>query len=156
MLAAAVAAGIDVSPRTMAIPGAPGYPETKDIVLARVLCEAAGVGLEIVEPVMSVPPARSGALLGLLSPGAISLELAVQAAFARPLSAGEEPIEIVQTGHCGEVARAYYGVAEGEDAAALTDRLLSRGMPSVPRPLLSRDGKALTAHSSPTGSSGNW
>ncbi len=59
VLAAAVAAGIDVSPRTMAIPGAPGYPETKDIVLARVLCEAAGVGLEIVEPVMSVPPARS-------------------------------------------------------------------------------------------------
>lgn len=142
VFAAAVAAGIDVSPRTMAIPGASGYPQTKDILLARALCEAAGVGLEIVEPVRSVPPARSGALLGLLSPGAISLELAVQAAFARPLSASEKPIEIVQTGHCGEVARAYYGVAEGEDAA-LTDRLLSRAMPSVPRPLLSRDGKAL-------------
>ena len=142
VFAAAVAAKIDVSPRTMTIPGAPGYPETKDILLARALCEAAGVGHEIIEPVRAVPPARSGALLGLLSPGASSLELAAQAAFARTLNAGE-PIEIVQTGHCGEVARAHYGVSEGEDAAALTDRLVSRVMPSVPRPLLSRDGKAI-------------
>lgn len=143
VLAAALAAGCELRARTMAIPGLPGYPETRDVVLARALCARAGLAHELIEPVPLLPPAEQPALLGVLSPGTISLELAAQAAFARPIPGVCEPIEIVQTGHGGEVARTYYGIVRDPTVETVTERLVSRTMPAVPRPLLSPAGKSI-------------
>ena len=143
VLAAALAAGCELRVRTMAIPGLTGYPETRDVVLARTLCAREGLAHMLIEPVPLPPPTEQASLLSVMSPGTISLELAALGAFAWSIPGRCEPIEIVQTGHGGEVARTYYGIVRDPTVENVTARLVSRTMPTLPQPLLSLAGKSL-------------
>ena len=145
ILAAALRAGLDFSAMTVAMPWAPGWPETDDVRRGRALSQRVGVPHErvIVGPQASVfeDPQASARTLALVAP----LPLSQYDAMTLPSRLPPGPLEALHMGLGGELARAYFGLGDGLDAAGLTRRLLSIVMPRPPEPLLSADGRQLVA-----------
>lgn len=122
--AAATAAGVRFQPTTVAFPHVAGYPDTPDVVVARRVCAALGLTLEVSDPVQAVydDPMRVLRAMSHRSPGTQSLADATTLQLDRV----DEPLPIVHLGLGGEYARAFYGSGRGLDRTSLPAALLDR------------------------------
>jgi hypothetical protein len=132
VLAGALRAGIAFD----AVTG--GAPESPDVLSARAVCEAAGIGHELVpadphgDPWAT--PAEAARVLGLTTSGTASLGDA--AGF--PLGPREGPPVLWHSGQGGEIARGYYRAAAGRDRDAVVaglERLFCGRRPGRAGPL---------------------
>ncbi len=132
VLAGALRAGIPFE----AVTG--GAPDSPDVVAARAVCEAAGIGHELLpadphgDPWST--PIEAARVLGLTTSGTASLGDA--AGF--PLGRVEGPPALWHSGQGGEIARGYYRAAAGRDRdAVLTglERLFCGRRPGRSEPL---------------------
>jgi hypothetical protein len=112
VFAAALNDGLEFSARTVADPQVAGFPDTPDVVVARSLCNQAGVRhvVRIREPGASL--ASRLRILRLISPGTVALGEIGRI----PVGESEDPIEIDIGGQGGELARDYYHLG-GYDAS---------------------------------------
>jgi len=132
VLAGALRAGIAFDAVTG---GAPGSP---DVVTARAVCDAAGIGHELLPPNPHgdpwSTPVEAARVLGLTTSGTASLGDA--AGF--PLGPGEGPPALWHSGQGGEIARGYYRAAAGRDRDAVVaglERLFCGRRPGRSEPL---------------------
>lgn len=140
--AGALRAGVDFTGSTKAFPGQDDYPDTPDVVVARRLCQAAGVPHEVLRwegarhPLAD--PDRAVRILGVAGPGTVSLG----DSFELPVGSPADRLPLVHGGQGAESARAFFGAGEGPTGDELGDRLLGILMPSYPPPIAGREGQA--------------
>jgi hypothetical protein len=117
VLAAALAAGLDVTATTGAVAG------SRDLEIGRALAGAAGVTHE------QIADDRHGGLPGDWRQAAELLELTAAGtstladAAGYPFGARPGPLPVWHSGQGGEIARSYYGLGDGLSRDALVDRL---------------------------------
>jgi hypothetical protein len=139
VLAAALAAGLDIE----AVTG--GAPDDPDVTVAERLCRIAGVPHSLLpaDPHgnMWSDHRRAARIVRLTGGGTASL--ADAAGF--PLGPREGPLPLWHSGQGGEIGRAYYGTGEGLDAAGIASRLYDAFTARRPhrRELLSAAGREL-------------
>ena len=146
VFAAALHAGTVFEPRILV--GSASSHESPDVQTARIVSESMGRSLAV-ESSRSVSRVIDAArILRLTAPGTLSLDLAY-AALNRPPGSGlcdehtrDTPLELVHSGHAGELARAYYGPG-GSDHRAVARSLYRQVTHAWPRPPLSREGNHL-------------
>ena len=117
VLAAALAAGIDFTTTTGAVPG------SRDLEIGTALADAAGVTHEQIagDPGGTLPGdwRRAAELLELTAAGTSTLADAA----GYPFGPRPGPLPVWQSGQGGEIARTYYGLGDGLSRDALVDRL---------------------------------
>ncbi|MFN8176289.1 MAG: hypothetical protein U0T02_14600 [Solirubrobacteraceae bacterium] len=103
--------------------GTAGAADHPDATIGRMLCDRLGRPFSVLRVDGYVDrlgePRRAAALVSALSGGTITLSDA--AGF--PAGVAPDPLPIWHTGQGGEIARRYYGVAGGEDADSIAERL---------------------------------
>lgn len=139
VLAAALSAGVDFTATTG------GTDDAPDVRAGRRLAELAGVAHELIagDPHGSVWSdwRRAAGVLALTESGTATLADAE----GFPLGARDGPLPIWHSGQGGEIARAYYGSGEGQDAGGLTELLARSFLGRRPgrEDVLSDEGRAL-------------
>jgi hypothetical protein len=136
VLAAAMEAGIDFRTHTSALAGLPGYPDTEDVVIARMISEELGVEHEVRTPEAGLDAGQALGILSLASPGTISL-----GDLGRPVIRDRgAPLPLVHSGLGGEISRSFYGLGEGMRPSELKKKLHDDTVKVWPRSLLSEAG----------------
>lgn len=138
VLAAVARQGLPARTSTVAFPEQVGYPETPDVAVGRQVAERLG----LVHEATVIPPTAPGftdleriaGIVAKVAPGTLSLQDTLT--FNPDQDAAGVP-EIVVSGLGGELARAFFHLGEGTDAASITKALMRRttGWSTRPTPL---------------------
>ena len=131
IFAAAVAAGIEFNALSFAFPNTPGFPDTRDVVVARQVARACDRPLTVEVPRVGSGVRRTARILRLVSDGLVSVGTTGSLTLPEP----HVPLPVFLSGQAGDFSRAYY-TSDDVRAEKLAEFLYRRAVPAFPKPLV--------------------
>lgn len=131
VFAAAVAADLEFTARTIAFPGAAGYPNTPDVVVSREVVEALDRTRHVHEPPKASGVRRSAKLMRQASHGLVSLG---ETGLVGDCSDGVA-LEVIHSGHGGELSRSRFFAGDAPSERDLVTLIVGRWSHRWPPPI---------------------